>query len=498
MFIPLRHENMQGRRWPVITVGIIALNVLAFLGTHWKIEEQGPQNIEVRAHILMLAAMHPELKMPVDVQRYVTAILAKNPSIWKAIQNPKRHVEDAWDARMRMEEDAAKWQEEMDALSHRFEDLQATSILNHYAFVPGNPSGVSYLTANFLHSGWLHLIGNMWFLWLAGLILEDTWGRILYPVFYVVAGVLALQVHAWSNPGSLTPTVGASGAVAALMGAFLVRFPTVKIEMAFLLGLFRLYRFHAAAYWLLPIWLFMEVFSGVLFGRSSGVAHWAHVGGFLFGAVAAVVIRKSGLEQVAEQAIQEKIAWVSHPLLAEANEQLERGQLDDAEANLKKLLQEKPDSVEAYRMLQQIHLRKNNGSAHRDALVKLLALHLKAKDADEALRTFQDYKGPGAENLPPQMWLDLCRLLEDDQRLDHAVDEYSALAGAYPAEKQALLANMAAGRLCLKRLGRFSDALYFYQMAKASPVPHLDWDANIERGISEATQAACQPATPGS
>jgi len=68
MLIPLRHENMEGRRWPVVTFALIALNLLIFLGTHWKIEAQEPERIEVRTHVLVLAATHPDLKMPEDVQ----------------------------------------------------------------------------------------------------------------------------------------------------------------------------------------------------------------------------------------------------------------------------------------------------------------------------------------------------------------------------------------------------------------------------------------------
>src|SRR5215470_1659839 len=100
---------------------------------------------------------------------------------------------------------------------------------------------------------WLHLIGNMWFLWLAGFVLEDAWGRVVYSIFYLIAGALALQFYAWTNPESFRPLIGASGAVAGLMGAFLVRFPTMKIEMAWALLPGIRYRFKAAAYWLLPL-----------------------------------------------------------------------------------------------------------------------------------------------------------------------------------------------------------------------------------------------------
>ncbi len=488
MLIPLRHENMQGRRWPVITIGLIALNTLIFLGTHGTIEQQGPELAQVKLHALMLAAQHPELNEPENVQKLATTIQTRSPNLWKALKNPNRDLQDAWDARMRLEEDQAALQEQMDSLASRYTELESSSIEGKYAFVPGHASATAYLTANFLHGGWLHLIGNMWFLWLAGILLEDTWGRLIYPAFYMIAGALALQVHAMANPGSLTPTIGASGAVAGLMGAFLVRFPTTKIEMGWLLS-FRFYRFKAPAYWLLPLWLFIEVFYGSLFGQISGVAHWAHVGGFVFGALIAVGVRKSGLEHIAEQGIQEKISWVSHPLLADASEQIEKGQLDAAETNLKKLLQEKPDSLDAYRMLQQIYWRKNDQPAHRDAMQKLLLLELKGEDIEGAAQTYQEFKNAGGEKLPAAAWLELCRKLETLPNVDRSVEEYLELGKAYPTERQGLMAQMAVGRLYLKRLNRPAEALQFYQAAKGSPVPHLDWEATIDRGITEATKA---------
>src|SRR5579872_3340400 len=93
------------------------------------------------------------------------------------------------------------------------------------------------------------------------------------------------------------------------------------------LFLFRLYRFKAAAYWLLPLWLFGEIFYGSLFGSMSGVAHWAHVGGFLFGAVAAVAIQYSGLEHKANKAIEEKLAWTADAEIGQASELMDHGQL---------------------------------------------------------------------------------------------------------------------------------------------------------------------------
>jgi len=490
MLLPLRHENMEGRRWPVITIALIALNVLIFLGTHWTMQEQAAREVPVREQILSLAATHPELQISdADVEKWVRSVREGSGPAWARFAKDQAALRAPMESAKEASGLAPVEQEEMDSLVKQLKELQADSVRQRYAFYPAHPTATSYITANFLHSGFLHIIGNMWFLWLAGFILEDTWGRIIYPIFYLLAGAAALQVHAWTNPGSYVATIGASGAVAGLMGAFLSRFPTMKIEMIWILGFFRSYRFKAAAYWLLPAWLLMEVFYGSLFGASSGVAHWAHVGGFVFGAAVGYGIRLSGLEHVADKGIQEKIAWVSHPLLATANEQLEQGKVDEAAANLKKLLAEKLDSVDAYRMLQQIYWRKGDSAACRAALLKLVELAVKSKDTEESFRAYQDFKAAGGEQLTAPVWLDFCRLIEDTQDLHRAVEEYEALAAAYPKEKQALLANIAAGRLCLKRMGEPQKALRLYQAAAASPVPHLDWEPTIASGIEQAQKA---------
>jgi membrane associated rhomboid family serine protease len=131
---------------------------------------------------------------------------------------------------------------------------------------------------------------------------------LIYSIFYPVAGAAALQFYAWCAPGNYLPLVGASGAVAALMGGFLVRFPRMKIEMGFYRLIFR-HRIKAPAYTLLPFWLAAEFLYGSVAGTSSPVAHWAHVGGFLFGMAAAYGIMRSGLEQKASDAIEPKIGW---------------------------------------------------------------------------------------------------------------------------------------------------------------------------------------------
>jgi hypothetical protein len=118
--------------------------------------------------------------MPHDVDQFTTEVQRKiPPELWKQIANPNRKTEDAWDARIRTVTDRDELQAEMDSLSERFAEQAKSSILDNHGFVPAHSHPLSFLTSMFLHTGWIHLIGNMWFLWLAGFVLEDKWGRLM-------------------------------------------------------------------------------------------------------------------------------------------------------------------------------------------------------------------------------------------------------------------------------------------------------------------------------
>ena len=494
MLIPLGHEQMSARRWPVVTFALIALNVIVFLGTNWTIEDQAAQLGETKVHLLMLAAMHPELNVSGEAQQFVQRFEQSRPDLWKELQAPNRAVEDAWDAKIRLVQERDALQAEMDSLSTAFTQQEATSILDRYAFVPAAPRPLTYLTANFLHGGWLHLIGNMWFLWLAGFVLEDVWGRVLYTIFYLVAGAAALQFYLWTNPGSIVPTLGASGAVAALMGAFLVRFPKLKIEMGWLLR-FRLYRFKMAAYWLLPLWLLMEIFYGTVFGQSSGVAHWAHVGGFLFGAVVATALRFSGMEHKLNQAIEQKVTLEADPDIARASELMDKNQFDAAAQLLNSHLVSHPSSVDAAMLLQAVAMRKGDMPGLQAAVIRCINLHLKARSLDLAWRDFEEFHQAGGDSsrLPVGDWFEIVRYAENQGWNETALTEYQKLAQTYPKERQSLQAQLGAARICLKKLNRPQDALTWFQAAHDSPIPHLDWEQAIASGIREAKAAIAGP-----
>jgi membrane associated rhomboid family serine protease len=151
---------------------------------------------------------------------------------------------------------------------------------------PGKQVYLAVIYSMFLHGSWLHIGGNMLFLWVFGNNIEDRMGWLPYLLFYLVAGVVATLAHVAVQPSSTVPLIGASGAVAGVMGAYLVLFPNVRIRslLIFILVLIR----DIPAKWLLGFWFVLQFFTN----PAEGVAWVAHVGGFVFGAAVALLLRE--------------------------------------------------------------------------------------------------------------------------------------------------------------------------------------------------------------
>jgi membrane associated rhomboid family serine protease len=152
--------------------------------------------------------------------------------------------------------------------------------------ISGEPAWYTPLTSMFLHGGWLHLIGNMWFLWLFGNNVEDSMGRARYLVFYLLSGLAAAATQTFMNPNSAIPMVGASGAISGVMGAYVVLYPRVRVHMLVVLGFF-ITRIAVPAFLMLGYWFLLQLLGGLpsLGDETGGVAFWAHAGGFVTGAL---------------------------------------------------------------------------------------------------------------------------------------------------------------------------------------------------------------------
>ena len=190
-----------------------------------------------------------------------------------------------------------------------FPERQLTNFFYQWAVVPAQLTGVfagtpvpilsgeppeilTLITAQFLHGGFAHIAGNMLFLWIFGNNVEDQLGHFKFLFFYLACGVLASLTQWYFSQGSQLPSLGASGAIAGVMGAYIIRFPNASVKTVIPIGIFPFFT-NIPAYFYLGIWFFQQALYSfaTLAPRTNvgmengGVAYWAHAGGFVFGAI---------------------------------------------------------------------------------------------------------------------------------------------------------------------------------------------------------------------
>lgn len=189
------------------------------------------------------------------------------------------------------------------SLSFSNPDLYLANVYLKYGLVPSKIFGggirlsspyLTFITSLFLHGSWSHLIGNMLFLWIFGNNVEDYFGHFHFLIFYLLAGIFASLVQIATLPVSDVPVIGASGAIAGTMGAYFLLFPRSRIRtLVFLFFFITIVEIPAPVY--LLIWFLLQLFEGfTTFASASGIAFFAHVGGFLFGLIYALILRKNG------------------------------------------------------------------------------------------------------------------------------------------------------------------------------------------------------------
>lgn len=379
MLLPISHEKMTVRRLPIVTVAIIVVTVLLHAVT-----SVGGAGREERAISAMLAArllylQHPALGVCAPLKPFVANVPVPPPASRSGGPLPggplsgglrerlpsldgsegaekaerAEHAERNEDAEKR--DAAERYEGACKDLAEAFDGLPS----QRFGYVPARANLLGLFTYMFVHADWWHVIGNMWFLFLCGLALEDRWGRLAFAAYYVVGGIVAAGVHHLMTGDSAAALIGASGAVAAAMGAFLVLFATTKIRFVGFLA-FRVFSFAAPAYVMLPMWALVEIAYGAI-ASSSGTAHWAHVGGFVFGAAVAGGFRVAGVDRRLDDAVERAAVLGNDPRVDAARALVAKGEAEQAVALLEGLAKEKPESIHVWEALRDVAL--TNGDA---------------------------------------------------------------------------------------------------------------------------------------
>jgi rhomboid family protein len=163
------------------------------------------------------------------------------------------------------------------------------------------PPPATIFTSMFMHAGFLHLAGNMWFLWIFGNNVEEAMGHVRFLIFYVMCGVVAVFSQVLPNPGSITPMVGASGAISGVLGAYMLLYPRARVLLGLPVGFLIIQLGRFPAVWVLAAWFVMQLLMGSISaaqipGRTEGsIAFGAHIGGFVAGLLLVTIFKRRGV-----------------------------------------------------------------------------------------------------------------------------------------------------------------------------------------------------------
>jgi len=374
---PIGVEDAEVNRLPWVSIGIAALCFIAFLFS-W-VAPQHPMGIDERSmgEVIRYWHEHPYLRLPEAFKdRFVP-------------QGVRTHFRAESSDGRPDEETVQKEQASLDEMVGRVLELSDRSILRRFSLIPARGIfQIGWLTHMFLHLGWMHLLGNLFFFYLVGPMMEDVWGRPLFAGLYFAGGLVAAGAHALLDLSSSTMMVGASGAVAACMGAFALRYAKRRVRLAYFIWIFRIWR--GTTFW--PAWLcgllwfLNEGWDFLRAGGNSGVAVMAHLGGFAFGAALAFGLRASGVEsKYVAPKVEATFTWQQHPSIQKAQAALEQGDLSAAGVAYREALAADPKSLEAQFGLAKIALLEKRRAEGTSRLDSLLTRMLGQSSREEAL-----------------------------------------------------------------------------------------------------------------
>ncbi|HKD43474.1 MAG TPA: rhomboid family intramembrane serine protease [Myxococcaceae bacterium] len=386
ILFPVGVEDAEVNRLPWVSIVIAALCFVAFL-ISWVLPVN-PQGVDESAlfEVITYWREHPYLVLP---EPFKDRFIPKNVQ-----QHLKSETSEETSDQRPEPEVLQKEQATLDEMAARVVAMSDRSILRRFSMIPARGmSQVGWLTHMFLHFGWIHILGNLFFFYLVGPLMEDVWGRPLFGGFYLAGGLAAALAQFALDRGSTVMMAGASGAIAACMGAFALRYATRRVRLAYFIWYFRIWR--GTTMW--PawvcglLWFLNEAWSFWRTGGNSGVAVMAHMGGFAFGAALAFGLRASGIEsKYVAPKVEAKFTWQRHPAIQKAEAALEQKNFSAAQEAYREVLAADPKNLEAQFGLAKIAILEHRTAEGVQKLEPLLS-HLAARsEHDKAMGWIED------------------------------------------------------------------------------------------------------------
>lgn len=478
LILPVALEQNEVRRTPWVTwalIGICFVMHLALSAFGGGAERDAEQRVEESLRYL---GEHPYLSPP-------PALLAL---LGEEGRTALDRAAEEWEAAGGTVRPGIAEQEQHQLNELTDEAFEALRQLpsSRLGFVPARPSPLGLVTYTFVHAGWLHLLGNMLFLFLTGPFVEDLYGRPLFGTLYFLSGVAGAGAFAAGAPHTEIALVGASGAIAGVMGAFLVRLATRRIEFLVMpVPIVPAFRFHLKlpAFVVIPLWAAEQLYYASVAGEHSTVAFSAHVGGFVLGLVFAGAIALLRVEErYVNPAIEREISIEQNPAITHAADTRIAGDLASARRLIDGVLRAEPGNVDAWTESWEIALDAKDGERAGQAGLRLIELHGRGFDPDMVWGVVNEPRWR-ALRMPARFLSTVADLLARAGDAREAIEIYRRQAAeAAPGDVSVLRALVSEGEL-LMRAGDPKAARQAFDRARSHPSCSEPWVERMERAL---------------
>ncbi len=416
------------RRLPIITFALIGINILVFMITYPIASAESRRISQVNAKMIKIEIRYYSRNMS-------NLNASRSGSQMQIVQAMKEIREKIHSGKIKLDPED---EEVYKNLAKKLENLKKNYIFIKFGFTPAKFSFLGLIFSMFLHGGFFHILGNMWFLWFVGCNVEDDWGRPAFLGFYLLSGIVANLIFKVGFPHLNVPLIGASGAIAGVMGAFTFKHFMSKVVLGymfiiFIRPIFGTFKVFAGV--ILGLWFLEQIFYARYFG-GSGVAYLAHIGGFLFGLVLGAIMKYTGIEEkyIAPK-IDKEIDFVDSKF-RKGIELRAQGKTDEAIYALTEHLKEHPSDFVAYKELVEIYQSKGDTVKLKESLRKAFSILKKTGDALVGIQFYNDYiKKLGMQDvLKPMDFIDISDMMI---KLNDSEGAESILATAYKQYNQA-------------------------------------------------------------
>ncbi len=430
MIIPIGHEHTTVRRLPWVTFVLMGLCLVIFLLTYSsdrRIQLEGYEGLD-KAFDYFLE--HPYLELPPRFEQMLILQFGEEET-----KTQINLIRDMGGEPPTSDRTLQAEQENLNELVDGAFGAMAESPIRKWGLVAADFHFPTVITYQFLHGGWMHLLGNLFLLFLAGPFIEDVWGRPLFASFYLAAGAFAGLMFMLRYPELDGPLIGASGSIAGVMGAFLIRYWNTKIKFFYWISLIFTGTFTAPAWLMLPLWFFKELAFASLadyVAPDSGggnVAFWAHVWGFAFGvAVAYLIARMKVEEKYIHSNIESKITVIDNTAVESALALADRGDTAGAVSALGEELKAHPENVDAAIATWNLGVRTGTLAAAVPHMMRAIRNALRRGDEEFIMNHWEDLLHSREElDVGPVVGIRLAEILAD-RRQDESASDTLALA----------------------------------------------------------------------